>query len=460
MLLMNKKIVLASIFVVLALGLSSCAVNKVKIENKKTVNIQEWKTKNGVKVLYVHAPELPMVDINVVFDAGSIRDDDKPGVAKLANSLISHGAKQGNKILNVDEIADQFESIGARFGKGFSKDKAEIKLRTLTDSKLLSKAVKTMQAIINAPTFNKKELERVRKNLLINFEGRKQSPGTIANELFYKGLYKQHPYAFPQIGNEKSVKKIRRKDVVRFYKKYYVAKNTLVTIVGDVNIAKAHSLAEQLVGKLSLGNKAKKIPNVKDLTEESLVHNEYPSSQTHIVMGQPGIHRKDKDYFTLYVANHVLGGSGFGSRIMEEIREKRGLAYSSYSYFVPMLKRGPFLIGMQTGNKQTKEAITVLKQTLNDFIENGPTEKELLHSKKNITGGFPLRIDSNKDISNYLSVISFYQLPLSYLDGFNKRIESVTVAKIKDALKRRINLDKMLTVTVGTHIDENTEAEK
>ena len=419
-------------------------------ESSKTVNIQEWKTQNGVRVLYVHAPELPMVDIQAIFDAGSVRDDNKPGLASLTNSLLSHGAKLGNEILTVDDISERFDSVGARFGAGASKDNAEISLRTLTDDKWLTKSVTTMQAIINAPTFDKKEFDRVKKQRLISFEGRKQSPGTIASEKFYKGLYKNHPYALPGIGTEESVKKLSRQDLVQFYKKYYVAKNALVTIVGDVDRKKAESLAEEIVGNLPAGEVAAELPVVKDLAAASSVHHEFPSSQTHIIMGQPGIHRKDKDYFTLYVANHILGGSGFGSRIVEEIREKRGLAYSSYSYFVPLLRRGPFTIGMQTSNKQTDEAMKVLKETLNDYIENGPTEKELLHSKKNITGGFPLRIDSNSDISNYLAVIGFYNLPLSYLKDFNQRVEAVTVVKIKEALKRRIHPEKMFIVTVGT----------
>ena len=232
-----------------------------------------------------------------------------------------------------------------------------------------------------------------------------------------------------------------------------MAKNALVTIVGDVDRKKAQSLAEQIIGHLPAGKEAASLPAVKDLQTASLIHHEFPSSQTHIIMGQPGIHRKDKDYFTLYVANHILGGSGFGSRIMEEIREKRGLAYSSYSYFVPMLKRGPFTIGMQTSNKQTDEAMKVLKETLKDFIENGPTEKELLHAKKNITGGFPLRIDSNSDISGYIAMIGFYDLPLSYLKDFNQRVENVSLAQIKETLKRRIHPEKMFTVTVGTRVN-------
>ena len=451
----NKKALIIYALVIIAalvfVFLPDTASKEVSaITSSKDVNIEEWKTKNGIKVLYVYAPELPMVDIKAIFDAGSVRDGNKPGIANLVNGMLSHGTKLGDKTLTVDDISESFEDIGARFSVSSSKDNAKISLRTLTDDNLLKKSVVTMQAIINAPSFTNKELERVRKQLLIGFEGRKQSPSTIASEMFYKGLYKTHPYALPGVGTEKSTKKLSRKDLIKFYKKYYVAKNALVTIVGDVDKAMAQSLAEQLVGDLPLGNKAKALAKVKDLAGSNYIHREFPSSQTHIIMGQPGIHRKDKDYFTLYVANHILGGSGFGSRIMEEIREKRGLAYSSYSYFVPMLRRGPFTMGLQTSNKKTDEAMKVLKETLKNYIENGPTEKELLHSKKNITGGFPLRIDSNKDISNYLAVIGFYDLPLSYLKDFNKRIEAVTAVQIRETLKRRINPEKMFTVTVGS----------
>lgn len=451
MLLKYKSFLISSVFLVFAiLLLTGCNEKQTKSDVHKTVNIEEWKTKNGARVLYVYAPELPMVDIQTVFDAGSVRDGKKAGIASLTNGLLSHGAELNGTTLSVDDISERFENIGARFSAGASIDNAEISLRTLTDDKLLKVAVETMQAVINTPTFDEKELERVRKQLLIGFEGRKQSPGTIASELFYKKLYNEHPYATPTIGTEESVKKLNRDDLISFYKQYYVAENTLVTIVGDVNRKKAESLAEDIIGHLPQGKKASSLPPVKDLQASLAFHHEFPSSQTHTLIGIPGVDRKDKDYFTLYVANHILGGSGFGSRIMEEIREKRGLAYSSYSYFSPMLKRGPFIMGMQTSTKKTDEAMKVLKETLVNFIDKGPTEKELLHSKKNITGGFPLRIDSNSDISNYLSVIGFYNLPLSYLKDFNQKVEAVTLAQIKDAVKRRIDPNKMLTVTVGT----------
>ena len=454
---MNRKSIIIYVLIAVAILLFVFLPDSASREDgaKKThatLEIKEWKTKNGARVLYVFAPELPMLDIQTIFDAGSVRDNNQAGIASLTNSLLSHGAKLAGKDLTVDEIAERFDNIGARFSAGVAKDNAQLSLRTLTDEKLLPQAISTMQAIINAPNFNKKELERIRKQVLIGLESRKQSPSTIASELFYKGLYASHPYANPSVGTEESIKTLSQKDLIDFYKKYYVAKNALVTIVGSVDRARAEVLAEQLVGDLAQGEKAEALAAVQDLQSASVKHYEYPSTQTHILMGQPGVDRKDKDYFTLYVANHILGGSGFGSRIMEEIREKRGLAYSSYSYFSPMMKRGPFIVGMQTSNKQTEQALTVARETLKSFINEGPTEKELQHAKKNITGGFPLRIDSNSDISNYLGVIGFYNLPLGYLSDFNKNIEAVTLPQIKETIKRRIHPDKMLTVTVGSRI--------
>lgn len=422
---------------------------EIKAAVTDTLNIEEWKTENGTRVLYVNAPELPMVDIQVVFDAGSIRDGEQPGIASLTNGMLSHGASLGDKSLNVDEITERFENIGARYGASASKDNAEVSLRTLTDEKWLDSAVETFRAVLNNPSFDQSELDRVRKQLLIGFESRKQSPRTISSELFYKNMYPGHPYALPTIGTEASVKAFTREDLVNFYKKYYVAKNALVTIVGAVDKDKAKQLAETIVGELPEGKEASELNKVDDLQQAKNVHYEYPSTQTHIMIGQPGLKRGDKDYFALYVGNHILGGSGFGSRIMSEIREKRGLAYSSYSYFVPLTRRGPFLLGMQTANEQTDEALKVMRETLQNFIEQGPTAQELEHARKNITGGFPLKIDSNSDISGYIAMIGFYKLPLTYLKDFNSNVEAVTLDDIRDAFKRRVQPEKMITVTVG-----------
>jgi zinc protease len=175
-------------------------------------------------------------------------------------------------------------------------------------------------------------------------------------------------------------------------------------------------------------------------------------------MGAPGIRRDDPDYFALYVGNHVLGGGGFTSRINKEVRQKRGLAYSAYSYFSPLQARGPFVIGMQTRRDQAPEALNVVRETLKEFIAQGPTEDELRAAKQNIVGGFPMRIDSNRKIHEYLGAIGFYRLPLTYLEDFIERVEKVTVADIKAAFERHVDPTKLITVVVGADKDQTITA--
>jgi zinc protease len=230
-----------------------------------------------------------------------------------------------------------------------------------------------------------------------------------------------------------------------------VGRNAVVAIVGDVDKAKAKSLAEKVVGKLPAGKAAPALPSVTALEEGSEEAIEHPSTQTHILLGQPGMRRGDPDYLPLYLGNHILGGSGLVSRISEEIREKRGLSYSAYSYFSPMAAEGPYLLSLQTRNESSEEALAVLRATLARFISEGPSNKELVAAKKNITGGFALNIDSNKDILSYISMIGFYGLPLDYLDTFIDKVNAVTVKQIRDAFTRRIHPDRMALITVGAN---------
>lgn len=409
------------------------------------LHIESWQTSSGAKVLFVEAPELPMLDIRVVFNAGSARDGDTPGLARMTNLLLDHGAGEWN----TDQIVERFDNIGARFSTSAMRDMAVVHLRSLIDKEWFDVALQTMQVILRSPRFEQGELDRERQRTLVALENQKESPSAQAELAFFAALYGEHPYATPTLGTSDSLKRITREQLQAFYKKYYVARNATVTIVGALDKRKARRIAEQLMDDLPGGEPASALPEVPDLQEARTIRQQHPSSQTHIWVGQPGKTRTDPDYFPLYVGNHILGGSGFGSRIMKEIREDRGLAYSSYSYFSPMQRKGPFLMGLQTRNDQAQAALEVLMQTVNKFVSEGPSEEELVHAKENITGGFALRLDSNQDITEYVAMIGFYDLPLDYLTNFNARVESVTREQIRDAFARRVRPDKMITVMVG-----------
>ena len=409
------------------------------------LTIESWQTKNGARVLFVKAPQLPMVDVRIVFDAGSARDNGKVGLASFTNAMLSYGAGEWD----TNALTERFDSIGAQFSSSAARDMAVLQIRSLTDAPLLEKALSTMTAIINQPHFDQAELERRRKQVLISLKNQLQSPGKIADKAFYRSLYSEHPYATPTAGEAESVKALTREDLLEFYKQYYVGRNTVIAIVGDLDIAAAKQTAERLVGDLPKGKRAPALPEVNALPQAEVVQDVYPSTQTHVLVGQPGMKRGDPDYFDLYVGNHILGGGGFGSRIMKVIRDDNGLAYSCYSYFMPMREKGPFIMGLQTKNESRDEALKLLDKTLRAFIAQGPTEDELAHAKLNITGGFPLRIDSNKDIVEYIAMIGFYDLPMDYLSTFNNKVNAVTLESIKDAFARRIDPSRLLTVTVG-----------
>lgn len=408
--------------------------------------IQHWTTTNGARVYFVNSPDLPIVDIHVVFDAGSARDGKQSGLAHLTNGLLDQGAGK----LNADQIADRLDGVGANLETSSYRDMAIISLRSLTDPKLLDPALDTMTLVLSQPSFPQDAFKLEQKRTLIALQGEKESPGAIAQKAFFAAIYGKHPYATPVLGTEKTVSALTRQDTIDFYKHFYAGHNAIVAIVGAIDRPAAEKIAERIIGKLPAGKAPPPLPPVSAIGAPKTEHIAYPSAQTHVLMGEPGISRDDPDYFPLVLGNHILGGSGLVSRIADEVREKRGLAYSAYSYFSPMHAAGPFTAGLQTRNKKADDALKILKDTLRNFIEKGPTADEISAAKKNITGSFPLNLDSNSKIVDNLASIAFYKLPLDYLDTYNQHIEAVTADQIRDAFRRRIHPNDMITIMVGS----------
>ncbi|MCD2449631.1 insulinase family protein [Methylicorpusculum oleiharenae] len=413
--------------------------------NWAAAKIETWQTPKGSRVFYIYAPDLPMADIRITFDAGSARDGAQHGLAALTSGLLDTGAGKWS----ADELARRFESVGANFGTSVSRDTASLSLRTLTDPPLFDKAVETMKTILIQPVFNQADFEREKNRTLAALKHRESSPAALADLTFNKVVYGDHPYAHSSAGEIETVTALTADDLKKFYKQYYVSANALVVIVGDLTKKQAAKTAEDLLADLPAGQKPTDIPEVSLPKHAKLQHIEFPSTQTHVLSGLPGMHRKDEDYFALYVGNHILGGGGLVSRLFEEVREKRGLAYGASSSFAPMFRKGAFSMGLQTRNDQTQQALDVMTQTLADFIETGPTEAELDAAKKNLTGGFVMRFDTNSKLAGYAEMIGFYGLPLDYLDTFPEKVLALTVNDIKDAFKRRVNPKLLQTVTVG-----------
>jgi zinc protease len=411
-----------------------------------TPHIEHWQAKSGAQVYFVEDHGLPMLDVAVGFPAGSGFDTaQESGVAAMTHNMLDLGSLG----LSEDDISRKIADIGAELGGNFDQDRAGINLRTLSNPAQRDQALDIMASVLQHPTFPEKVLEREKARHVAELKDEETRPEAIAEKAFAKAVYGDHSYGLPMAGKVATVEKITREDIVDFYRRHYGAKSAVVALIGDVTRPEAEAIAEKLTAQLPQGGASDKIPPVTMQIKASEQRIPHPASQSHILIGAPGVSRTDPDYFTLYVGNYILGGGGFVSRLMNEVREKRGLAYSVYSYFFPLQQPGPFRIGLQTRKESADQALAIVRDTLRKFIEQGPTEKELAAAKDHIIGGFPLRIDSNRKILDYLSMIGFYGLPLTYLDDFPAKVEKVTVTQIRDAFKRRVDPDALATVIVG-----------
>lgn len=420
------------------------ALSLLTVSAHAGVDIQTWQTSKGAKVLFVETKQLPILDIEITFDAGSARDGKDWGLASITSGLVGTSTKD----LNEEQIAQAFDEIGAQVGSSVSRDNASQSLRTLTRPEIMQKALDMFATTISQTEFDADVFDREMKRLKIGLKQQSVKPQVISNELLWKTLYGDHPYGHPSSGTLESVEKINLKKVKDFYKRFYVTSNATIAMVGNVSRAKAEEIAEQITQNFPQGKPAAVIAEpVRKTADDSLI--EFESTQTYYSLATIGVERGNPDYIPLFVGNHLLGGSGFGSMLMEEVREKRGLVYSVYSYFAPMKVAGPFIIGLSTKNASAYEADEVVKQTLNDFLKEIPDEK-LQAIKDNLTGGFPLRIDSNGKILGYLSMIGFYGLPLDYLDQFPKEVEKVTKEQILAAWKKHVKPQELVRLMVGS----------
>ncbi len=415
------------------------------VDARRAFTIQSWSTSNGARVYFVEARELPMLDLRLVFDAGGARDGDKAGLAAITSRMLEEGTAQRDTAV----IAKSFEGVGAVFDTGSYRDMAVAELRVLSDPLYRDPALEVFADVIARPAFPEEPFARVMQSAEIALQQQEQSPAAIAGRLFYEKLYGKHPYGSPPGGTRATLATLKREDLQAFHRRYYVARNLVIALVGALSRDEALAVAEQVSRTLPTGEPAAALPGVKPLPKAVQVHHEFPSAQTHILIGQPGIAHGDPDYYALAVGNEILGGGGFTARLMTEIRQKRGLTYGVYSSFTQMRVPGPFSIKLSTRSDQSAEALGVARQVLGDFVKKGPDEQELKEAKANIIGGFPMATASNASIVSYLGAIGFYGMPLDYLDQYVARIDAVTADDVRAAFRRHLAPEKQLVVTVG-----------
>ena len=405
--------------------------------------IERWQTTSGAQVLFVENHTLPILDVQVDFAAGAAHETEgKAGVAQLTRALLDLG------VAGMDEtqIASRMADLGAQLSGGVDRDRASVALRTLSMADKRGPALDLLRAILASPQFPAEVFERERARSVATLKEDLTRPDAIAGKAFWSAMYPSHPYG--RQATPESVNALARADVVAFHGTNYTAQRATVTIVGDLSRAQAGSVADELTAGLSSGPASSGIavPELPAAGEQRITH---PAVQAHLLLGLPALKRGDPDFFPLLVGNYSLGGGGFVSRLMQEVRDKRGLAYSVYSTFQPLAQLGPFQIGMQTKKAQARDALRVTREVLASFLAQGPSDAELLAAKQNLIGSFPLRLDSNRKLLENVAMIGFYGLPLDYLDRYPENIDRVTVSEVKAAFARHLRPEHLVTVVVA-----------
>ncbi|RLJ67958.1 M16 family metallopeptidase [Sulfurisoma sediminicola] len=405
--------------------------------------IEHWIAPSGAKVYFVETHVLPILDVSVDFAAGTVFGPaDKTGVAGLTRALLDAGAGD----LDEEHISAKLVDLGARMSGSADADRAGMSLRTLSSKTERDAALELLRTVLSAPTFPESVLTREKARTIAGIREADTRPDSIAAKRFAAAIYPGHAYGAS--ATVESVERIGRDDLVAFHRDNYAARRAVVSIIGDVSRAEAEAIAQRLTEALPPGKPDATIPPIA-WPARATMKVAHPATQSHIHIGAPAISRNDPDYYALLLGNYVLGGGGFVSRLMQEVREKRGYAYSVYSYFAPRKLAGPFEIGLQTKREQATDAIKVVEEVLAKFLAEGPTAKELAAAKKNLVDGLALRIDSNAKILGYLSSIGFYGLPLTYLDDFPAKIDAVTVDQVKAAFARHVKPEHLVTVIVA-----------
>ena len=415
--------------------------------------IQQLDSYKGAKAYLVQTQSLPMLDIEISIDAGGRYDPTaKAGLASLTGELLNKGIRSSKSNLTEAQIADQIADLGADINVGVTGERALIRIRCLSRPDIRDRAVQLARLMLSSPSYDPVVFNREKQRISAGLLEAETKPDFVLDRRFRKAVYGDYP-----LGNfltVQSISGLSASDLKQFHQQFYRSDRVIVSMVGDVSQLEAQEIMQTLVRDLpQTGPTIPPLPQLARSPVENLSEREisipFDSQQAHIAMGMTAVARNNPDYFPLMVGNYALGGGGFVSRLMNEVREQRGLAYSVFSYFAPGQETGIFQAGLQTKNDQASMALDVMTETISQFIAKGPNQSELDAAKANLINGFPLRIDNNRKLLDNVSSIVWNGLPLNTLDTWTEQVNAVTREQIEAAFQKYLAMDRMKIVVLG-----------
>lgn len=408
---------------------------------------------NGLTLVVAERNQLPTIHLQVLIRAGSTRD---PARYRGLANLTAETLLQGTKTREAQTISRQIESVGGSLSSGADLDFSTINLAVL--KKDLGLGLDLLADVLLNPLFSETELSRKTAEIKARLKRMDEDPRQVVQLAFTRKLYGEHPYAYPVEGSADGLERLTRKEVEAFYRDYYRPNNAVLTLVGRVSLEEAREHLEKTLGGWQPAPiSAPLLPDPLPLTGPAVVRIDRPISQANLVWGHLGVARDNPDYYALQVMNYVLGGGGFVSRLMDQLRDNLGLTYGVYSHFNARAWPGPFEIAVETQNPNANRTVSEILKELRRLLEKGVTETELKEAQSYLTGSFPLRMDTNSKTVRLLSAMEFYGLGLDYPEKFPEWINRVTGEDVLRAARKYIHPDQFLLVVVGDQREINLQ---
>ena len=410
------------------------------------IEIQEVTSPSGQDFWLVEEPSIPIVAIEMGFRGGSRLDPEgKEGVGRFVRGLMDEGSGE----LDAVAYSNRADDISSRVGFSVNRDAAEVSGRFLVET--LDEAVDLMALAISSPRFDPEPVERVRKQILSGIAQSETDPSGISSKVWFERAFPDHPYGRPSSGTEESIASITVEDLRAAHKALFSTSELKIAIVGAIDAARAGEIVDRLIAGLPKGY----VPPIRQAETAPppgvhVIQQDVPQSVA--VFGHLGMARDDPDFIPAFVMNYVLGGGSFSSRLTEEVREKRGLAYSVYSYMSAPEGAALYLGRVQTANERIAESIEVIRAEWARMAAEGVTAEELEKARTYLTGSFPLRFDSNSKIANYLLFVQMEDLGIDYINKRNGLIEAVTLEDIQRVASRLLKPEALSFVVVGNPV--------
>lgn len=407
------------------------------------VDIKSVTSPGGITAWLVEEPSIPFVALEIRFRGGASLDDpDTRGAINLMTGLLEEGAGD----MDARDFSRAQEELATSLGFDVSRDSVAISARFLTENREASIAL--LRSALQTPRFDAAAIERVRGQVLSIIESDKKDPDDIANVTFSKIAFGDHPYAHPVNGTTESVTALTRDDILEAHKAVFALDQIYVGAVGDITPETLGTLLDDLLGGLPQTG-APNPPRAEVNIPSGVTVVDFPTPQSVALFGHAGISQNDPDFFSALILNQVLGGGSFESRLMNEVREKRGLTYGVYSYLASRDLADVYLGSVSSSNDRIAEAIQVIREEWKKAAENGVTQAELDAAKTYETGAYPLRFDGNGPIANILVGMQMLGLPIDYIPTRNNKVEAVTLADVKRVAAELLDPENLHFVVVG-----------